>query len=76
MSRKEMTAELDRLKELLDKTKRACRLLKDTFDKLDNDYENSKRQLPHQRYYTMKDMVKVVIRTKTRSIWHVLLGDI
>ena len=68
MTRKEMTAELDRLKELLDNTKRACRMLKDTFDKLDTDYEDSKRQLPPHRYYTMKDMVKVVIRTKTRSV--------
>ena len=76
MTRKEMTVELDRLKELLDTTKRACRMLNDKFNKLDNDYENSKRQLPYQRYYTMKDIVKVVIRTKTLSVWHVLLGDI
>jgi len=64
MSRSEMAVELERMNQRLDQLRRQSGAYRDALEKLNSDYQCSKKQLPPLRYYVLKDMVKVATRTE------------
>ena len=62
MSRSEMAVELERMNQRLDQLQRQSGAYRDALEKLNSDYQCSKKQLPPLRYYVLKDMVKVATR--------------
>jgi len=64
MSRSEMAVELERMNQRLDQLQRQSGAYRDALEKLNSDYQCSKKQLPPLRYYVLKDMVKVATRTE------------
>lgn len=67
MTSKEITIELERLDQELQQLQRNHRNYCDTLERLSNEYENSKKYPPPQRYQALKDMIKIATTAKPKT---------
>ncbi len=67
MTSKEMTAELERLSREQQQLQRNHRDYRETLGRLDDEYENSKKYPPPQRYVALKEMIKRAITSKSNT---------
>ena len=63
MTSQEVEDEITKFRKEILQLKPDFRSGKEKLEKLDMEYQNSKKQGPPQRYQTMKDMIKTIIQT-------------
>ncbi|KAI0230551.1 hypothetical protein LSAT2_019128 [Lamellibrachia satsuma] len=65
MTTNEMTSEIGRMSQRLERLQAEYRVYRDSLETLMRDYKDSKKHTPPERYFALRDMIKLATRAKS-----------